>query len=73
MVDSILLDKKQILPCAAYLDGEYGIEDLYCGVPVKLGAGGVEEVVEIELSEEERASLQRTAGSVRELVKKMGL
>jgi malate dehydrogenase len=73
MVDSILLDKKQILPCAAYLDGEYGIEDLFCGVPVKLGAGGVEEVVEIELTEEERASLQRTAGSVRELVKKIGL
>jgi malate dehydrogenase len=73
MVDSILLDKKQILPCAAYLDGEYGIEDLFCGVPVKLGAGGVEEVVEIDLSEEERVSLQRTAGSVRELVKKMGL
>ena len=45
MVDSILLDKKQILPCAAYLDGEYGIDDLFCGVPVKLGAGGVEEIV----------------------------
>jgi malate dehydrogenase len=73
MVDSILLDRKEILPCAAYLDGEYGIEDLYCGVPVKLGAGGVEEILQIDLSEEERAALQRTAGSVRELVKKMGL
>jgi malate dehydrogenase len=73
MVDSILLDKKQILPCAAYLDGEYGIEDLFCGVPVKLGAGGVEEIITIDLSDEERNALQRTAGSVRELVQKMGL
>jgi malate dehydrogenase len=73
MVDSILLDKGQILPCAAYLSGQYGIDDLFCGVPVKLGAGGVEQIVEIDLSEDERAALQRTAGSVRELVKKMGL
>jgi malate dehydrogenase len=73
MVDSILLDKKQILPCAAYLNGQYGIEDLFCGVPAKLGAGGVEEIVQIDLSEDERAALQRTAGSVRELVTKMGL
>jgi malate dehydrogenase len=73
MVDSILLDKGQILPCAAYLNGQYGIDDLFCGVPVKLGAGGVEEIVQIDLSEDERAALQRTAGSVRELIKKMGL
>ena len=73
MVDSILLDKRQILPCAAYLNGQYGIDDLFCGVPAKLGAGGVEEIVQIDLSEDERAALQRTAGSVRELVKKMGL
>ena len=73
MVDSILLDKRQILPCAAYLNGQYGIDDLFCGVPVKLGAGGVEEIVQIDLSEDERAALQRTAGSVRELIKKMGL
>jgi malate dehydrogenase len=73
MVDSILLDKKQILPCAAYLNGQYGIEDLFCGVPAKLGAAGVEEIVQIDLSEDERAALQRTAGSVRELVTKMGL
>ncbi|MGH2370438.1 MAG: malate dehydrogenase, partial [Chloroflexota bacterium] len=50
MVDAILLDKKQILPCAAHLDGEFGIQDLFCGVPVKLGAGGVEEIVQIHLS-----------------------
>ena len=73
MVDAIMRDKRQILPCSAYLQGEYGIRDLFVGVPVKLGAGGVEEVVEIDLSGEERAALERTAGSVRELVGKMGL
>ena len=73
MVDAILLDKKQILPCSAYLQGEYGIDDLFVGVPVKLGAGGVEEIVEIDLGGDERAALHRTANSVRELVRKMGL
>ncbi|HEU5318858.1 MAG TPA: malate dehydrogenase, partial [Chloroflexota bacterium] len=73
MCDSILLDRKMILPCAAYLQGEYGINDLFVGVPCKLGARGVEEIVEIELSSGEREALQRTAGSVRELVQKMGL
>jgi malate dehydrogenase len=73
MVDSILLDRKMILPCAAYLKGEYGIDDLFVGVPVKLGARGVEGIVEIELSEAEKAALQRTAASVRELVQKMGV
>ena len=73
MVDAILLDKKQILPCAAYLEGEYGLNDIFCGVPVKLGEGGAEGVVEIELSGEEREALHRTAGSVRALVKQMGL
>jgi malate dehydrogenase len=73
MVDSIILDKKQILPCAAYLEGEYGIDDLFVGVPVKLGAAGIEQVIEIDLSPDERAALGRTANSVRELVTKMGL
>jgi malate dehydrogenase len=73
MVDAILLDKKQILPCAAYLQGEFGLDEIFCGVPVKLGAGGIEQVVEVDLSDDERAALQRTANSVRELVKKMGL
>jgi malate dehydrogenase len=68
MVDSILMDQKRILPCAAYLQGEYGIEDLYVGVPVKLGGGGVEEIVELELSEGELADLKTSAGAVRELV-----
>jgi malate dehydrogenase len=73
MVESILLDRKQILPCSAYLEGEYGIHDLFVGVPAKLGAGGVEEIVQIDLSAEEQAALERTAGSVRALVQKMGL
>src|SRR6266542_2316913 len=73
MVDSIVLDRKMILPCAAYLQGEYGIKDLFVGVPAKLGARGVEEIVEIDLSKDERAALDRTAASVRELVQKMGL
>jgi len=68
MVDSIILDKKRILPCATYLQGEYGIRDLFVGVPVKLGARGVEQIVEITLTEEEAAALTRSAGAVKELV-----
>ena len=73
MVDSILLDKKMIMPCAVYLQGEYGINGLFVGVPVKLGANGMEEVVEIELSGEEQALLQKSASAVRELVEVMGI
>src|SRR3954463_12258461 len=68
MVDSILLDEKRVLPCTAYLEGEYGISDLYMGVPVKLGAGGVEEIVELDLSDDERQALEASAGAVREVV-----
>jgi malate dehydrogenase len=71
MVDSILLDQKRVLPCTAYCDGEYGIKGLFVGVPVKLGTDGVEEIVEIELSDQERDSLRKSAGSVRELVDAM--
>jgi malate dehydrogenase len=73
MVDAILKDKKKILPCAAYLEGEYGINGLYMGVPVKLGAKGVEQVVEISLTNEERAALQKSAASVQELVGVIGV
>ncbi len=73
MVDAILKDKKKILPCAALLEGEYGIDGLYVGVPVKLGAAGIEEVIEIRLEAEEKAALDRSAESVRELVSAMGL
>jgi malate dehydrogenase len=68
MVDSIVLDQKRVLPCTAYLEGEYGIDGLYMGVPVKLGAGGVEEIVELDLSDEERSDLERSADAVREVV-----
>ena len=73
MVDSILLDKKMIMPCAVYLQGEYGIHNLFVGVPAKLGAQGVEQVVEIELDEHERALLQKSADAVKELVGVMGI
>src|SRR5436309_2752972 len=68
MVDAILLDQKRVLPCTALLEGEYGIDGLYIGVPVKLGAGGVEEIVELDLSDEEREALERSAEAVREVV-----
>jgi malate dehydrogenase len=73
MIDAILLDKRQILPCSVYLEGEYGIQGLFVGVPAKLGARGVEEVVQIELTEDELAQLHRSADAVRELVAVMGL
>jgi malate dehydrogenase len=68
MVDAIMLDEKRLLPCTAYLEGEYGIEGLYMGVPVKLGRGGIEEVVELELSEDEQTMLNESADAVREVV-----
>jgi malate dehydrogenase len=67
MVDAVIRDKKKILPCAAYLQGEYGLTDVYLGVPVKLGRGGVEQVLEIALTREEKAALETSAGHVREL------
>jgi len=67
MAESILKDKKKVLPCAAYLEGEYGIRDLFIGVPVKLGAKGVEQVLEIKLTAEENAALQKSAAAVQEL------
>ena len=73
MVEAILKDKKKILPCAAYLEGEYGIHGLFVGVPVKLGAGGVEKIIEIQLTAEENAALQKSAASVKELVGVLGL
>src|SRR3984893_8924631 len=65
MVDAVLKDKKKILPCAAYLQGQYGMTDVYLGVPVKLGAGGVEQVIEITLMPEEKAALEKSANAVR--------
>jgi len=68
MVDSIMLDEKRVLPCTAYLEGEYGIDGLYMGVPVKLGARGIEQIVELDLSDDERAALQASSDAVREVV-----
>jgi malate dehydrogenase len=68
MVESILKDKKKVLPCAAYLQGEYGIHGLFVGVPVKLGAGGIEKIYEIQLNSEEKAALNKSAAAVEELV-----
>jgi malate dehydrogenase len=68
MVEAIIKDKKKILPCAAYLEGEYGINGLFVGVPVKLGARGIEEIIQINLTTEERAALQKSAAAVQELV-----
>ena len=73
MVETILKDKKKILPCAVYLEGEYGINGLFVGVPVKLGAKGVEQIIEIKLTPEEKAALDKSADSVRELVKVIGV
>ena len=73
MVDSIILDKKRILPCAVYLDGEYGIKGVFLSVPVKLGANGVEQIVEIKLTSEEDAALKNSAEAVRELINVMKL
>jgi malate dehydrogenase len=68
MVDAIMLDEKRVLPCTVYLEGEYGIEGLYMGVPVKLGADGIEEIIELELTDQERSALEASANAVREVV-----
>ncbi|MGH3020648.1 MAG: malate dehydrogenase [Gaiellaceae bacterium] len=68
MVDAVVLDQKRVLPCTALLQGEYGIDDLYMGVPVKLGAAGMEEIVELELTDDERAALDDSAAAVRDVV-----
>jgi malate dehydrogenase len=72
MVDAVMLDEKRVLPCTAYLEGEYGIDGLYMGVPVKLGAGGIEEIVELDLTDEEQTALQASAEAVRDVVAVLG-
>jgi malate dehydrogenase len=73
MCEAILMDKKKIMPCAAYLEGEYGITGLFVGVPCKLSARGIEQIIEIKLTAEEKAALEKSAASVRELVGILGL
>ena len=68
MVEAVLLDKKRILPCCTYLEGEYGINGLCVGVPVKVGAGGMEQIIQINLTDDEKAALRTSAASVQELV-----
>jgi malate dehydrogenase len=73
MAEAILKDKKKILPCAAYLEGEYGIEGYFIGVPCKLGAAGIEQIIEIKLTQEEAAALNRSAAAVKELCSVIGV
>jgi malate dehydrogenase len=73
MVEAIVLDQKRVLPCAAWLEGEYGLRGLYCGVPCKLGAGGLEQIIEVDLTGEERTALQKSAEAVRDTMKAVSL
>jgi len=73
MAESILKDKKKILPCAVFLEGEYGISNLFVGVPVKLGKNGVEQIIEINLTNEERSALHKSAAAVQELIDVLGI
>jgi malate dehydrogenase len=73
MVQAILRDEKRIIPCSAYLDGEYGLRDLYFGVPVKLGAGGIEAILEVELTAAEQAAVQVSAEAVYKSIASLGL
>jgi len=73
MAEAIVLDKKEVLPCAAYLDGEYGIKDSVTGVPVRLGKKGVEEIIELELTAEEKQALNNSAEGIKQLIEKMGV
>jgi malate dehydrogenase len=71
MVDAVMLDKRRVLPCSVLLQGEYGINDLYVGVPIKLGATGVEQIIELNLTDAESEALQTSSGAVKELVEAM--
>ena len=68
MIESIVKDKKRVLPCAAYLDGEYGLKDVFVGVPVKIGDDGVESVIELKLTDEEMDNLKKSAGKIKESI-----
>jgi malate dehydrogenase len=72
MVEAIVRDKRRVLPCSAYLEGEYGLDDIYFGVPVKLGAGGVEGILEVPLHDEEKAAVARSAEAVRQSLAALG-
>jgi malate dehydrogenase len=67
MAESFLLDKKRVLPCAAYLTGQYGVKDLYVGVPTVIGAKGIERIIEVQMNASEKAEFDKSAGAVRDL------
>ena len=71
MVECVIRDKKRILPCSAYLRGEYGIEGLFIGVPVKLGQNGVEQIIELSLNDDEKEALHQSAAKVRDVIEKL--
>jgi len=71
MIKAVLLDEKRMLPCTAYLNGEYGVKDLYMGVPVILGKEGVEKVTEVKLTKEEKAQFRKSCASVKKLIKRL--
>jgi malate dehydrogenase len=73
MVESIVLDKKRVLPCAAWLQGEYGVREVYCGVPCKIGRGGLEKILEVTLTDQERKDLHASAESVRSVQATVGI
>ena len=73
MAEAILLDQHKIMPCAVFLQGEFGYKDVFLGVPARLGAGGLEQVMEIKLAEKEKAALDKSADTVRELIGKLKL
>ena len=71
MVEAVLLDKKRMMPCSAYLDGEYGVRGIYTGVPVIMGSAGIEKIVELNLNEQEKKDFEKSVGAVRTLVEKL--
>jgi malate dehydrogenase len=73
MIKAILLDEKRLLPCSAYLNGEYGVKDLYMGVPVIIGQDGVEKIIEVKLSKEEKTRFSKSSASVRKLIKTLSI
>jgi malate dehydrogenase len=73
MVESIALDKKRVLPCAAWLDGEFGLSGIYCGVPCKLGRNGLEQIIEVELTADEKSALKKSADAVKQTMAAVSL
>jgi malate dehydrogenase len=73
MVEAITKDRKRIIPCSVYLDGEFGLDDVFCGVPIKIGRNGIEEIIKIKLTDEEHAALKRSAEKVKSNIDKLNI